>query len=150
MRSFLTAVLLALGALTALAAQAATGLGQAPAFEHAKGDALEVIGRVHFPTGSAALSPRARGILVKLATQLGANPGQKLEIAGHADGSGAEGFNQVLSERRANSVGQFLAAHGVDGARLSTIGYGPFVPVAPNDTDAGRARNRRVEIKVSP
>ena len=72
----------------------------------------------------------------------------RFEIAGHTDSVGTEAYNQVLSEKRARALKQFLInQYGIDGNRLETIGYGESRPVAPNDTDTGRAMNRRVVFK---
>jgi outer membrane protein OmpA-like peptidoglycan-associated protein len=71
-------------------------------------------------------------------------------IAGHTDDVGTEEHNQALSERRAASVGQYLASRGVDGQRITTAGYGESQPIASNKTEAGRAQNRRVEVTLEP
>lgn len=75
------------------------------------------------------------------------NPTLTVEIQGHTDIIGPAEYNQKLSERRAASVKQYLVNHGIDGNRLTTIGFGESQPVASNDTDAGRAHNRRVVYK---
>jgi outer membrane protein OmpA-like peptidoglycan-associated protein len=73
-----------------------------------------------------------------------------IEVAGHTDGSGSDQYNQALSERRAQSVSSYLASHGVKSQRLMPIGAGEAHPVASNDTEAGRAQNRRVELTIVP
>ena len=73
-----------------------------------------------------------------------------IEVAGHTDSSGSDQYNQSLSERRAQSVAGYLGSHGVKQQRLITIGAGEAHPVASNDTEAGRAQNRRVEITIVP
>jgi OOP family OmpA-OmpF porin len=71
-----------------------------------------------------------------------------VEVAGHTDSTGSETYNQGLSERRANSVKDYLTSQGVTATRLSAKGYGEAQPVASNDTKEGRAENRRVELIV--
>jgi len=73
-----------------------------------------------------------------------------VEVAGHTDSSGSDQYNLSLSERRAQSVAGYLSSHGVKGQRLIPIGAGEGHPVASNDTEAGRAQNRRVELTIVP
>ncbi len=73
-----------------------------------------------------------------------------VDVAGNTDNVGGEGYNFALSQRRAQSVSQFLASQGVNPRRLNTQGYGMSRPIASNATEAGRAQNRRVEISISP
>jgi outer membrane protein OmpA-like peptidoglycan-associated protein len=73
-----------------------------------------------------------------------------IDVLGHTDSDGAEGYNQALSERRAQSVASFLTGRGVATVRIATIGYGETRPIATNETAEGKAQNRRVEIKVVP
>jgi outer membrane protein OmpA-like peptidoglycan-associated protein len=73
-----------------------------------------------------------------------------VEVAGHTDSSGSDQYNQALSERRAQSVVGYLSTHRVKTQRLITIGAGETRPVASNDTEAGRAANRRVELTIVP
>lgn len=76
-------------------------------------------------------------------------PGFKIKIEGHTDYSGTEKYNQGLSERRAGAVMKYLVkGGGIDGKRLTTVGYGESKPVASNKTKEGRAKNRRVEILI--
>ena len=69
-------------------------------------------------------------------------------MEGHTDATGADNYNQTLSERRANAVMDYLADKGVDASRLSAKGLGESSPIAPNDTRDGRALNRRVELRL--
>jgi OOP family OmpA-OmpF porin len=71
-----------------------------------------------------------------------------VEVAGHTDSVGSEEYNMGLSDRRANSVKDYLISQGITATRLTARGYGESQPVASNDTDAGRAQNRRVELIV--
>ncbi len=105
---------------------------------------------VTFDTNSAALSGAAMDSLNKAAETLVQYPETTITVAGHTDSSGNDAINQPLSERRARSVADYLVQRGVAGSRLSTIGYGSRQPVAGNDTAAGKAQNRRVEILINP
>ncbi|HKE94106.1 MAG TPA: OmpA family protein [Povalibacter sp.] len=73
-----------------------------------------------------------------------------IEVAGHTDSTGTEQYNQALSERRAQSVVAYLGSHGVKTSRLMTVGAGEAHPVASNDTEQGKAANRRVEMTIVP
>ena len=77
-------------------------------------------------------------------------PSTAVEIIGHADSQGPEASNQTLSERRAQSVQAYLSNQGVRPVRLASIGFGETRPIATNETAEGRARNRRVEIILTP
>ena len=73
-----------------------------------------------------------------------------IEVAGHTDSSGSDQYNQALSERRAQAVSSYLSSHGVQAQRLMPVGAGETHPVASNDSEQGRATNRRVEITIVP
>jgi outer membrane protein OmpA-like peptidoglycan-associated protein len=108
-----------------------------------------VIGKVQFESGSARISPKSQQLVDEVAIALKGHPEFKnVEIEGHTDSTGPVEFNDKLSKERAESVKQALVERGVDPKRLQTEGYGPHKPMAPNDTPAGRARNRRVEFTV--
>lgn len=104
---------------------------------------------VLFDTGSFTLKPGAREKLAKISGILLAHPGLTLQIEGHTDSVGGDEFNQQLSERRADSVRDFLAEQGVAGSSITARGFGKTQPVASNDTAEGRQRNRRVELVVN-
>ena len=104
---------------------------------------------VLFDTGSATLKPGAREKLAKISGILLAYPGLNLQIEGHTDSVGGDEFNQQLSERRADSVRDFLAEQGVPASSITARGFGKTQPVASNDTAEGRQRNRRVELVVN-
>lgn len=109
--------------------------------------------RFRFETGSSALSAAATGALDELATVAGScleiqGESIQLAIAGHTDAVGAEAFNLELSRRRAQAAVDHLTRAGVPAAELTMTGYGESRPVASNDTEAGRAQNRRIEIQV--
>jgi outer membrane protein OmpA-like peptidoglycan-associated protein len=104
---------------------------------------------VLFDTGSSALKPGAREMLAKISGIVLAHPGLNLQIEGHTDSVGSDDFNQQLSERRADTVRDFLAEQGVPGSAITATGFGKTQPAASNDTPEGRQRNRRVEIVVN-
>ncbi len=104
---------------------------------------------VLFDTGSSTLKPGAREKLAKISGILLAHPGLSLQIEGHTDSVGSDEFNQQLSERRADTVRDFLAEQGVPASSISARGFGKTQPVATNDTPEGRQRNRRVELVVN-
>jgi len=104
---------------------------------------------VNFEFNKSTLTPEAYPILDHSAEVLRENPSLKVEIQGHTDNIGSDNYNQKLSEARAKTVKDFLTKNGVDASRLTTVGYGESKPIADNNSDAGRAQNRRVEFKVS-
>ena len=104
---------------------------------------------VLFDTGSYTLKPGAREKLAKISGIVLAHPGLSLQIEGHTDSVGSDEFNQQLSERRADSVREFLAEQGVPASSITARGFGKTQPVASNDTPEGRQRNRRVELVVN-
>ena len=103
---------------------------------------------VHFDFDKATLRPEAKAVLDEAAALLNKHERVVVEVAGHTDSTGSEAYNQGLSERRANSVRDYLTAKGVKATRLTAKGYGESRPVASNDTKEGRAENRRVELIV--
>ncbi|HPE48119.1 MAG TPA: OmpA family protein [Hyphomonas sp.] len=103
--------------------------------------------RIEFDSGSAVISSSSNGLLDKVAFAVGACPGT-LRIEGHTDSTGLPDTNMTLSRNRAYAVRNALIARGVDPQRLIAEGYGATRPVAVNTTAAGRARNRRIEIRV--
>jgi OOP family OmpA-OmpF porin len=123
----------------------------APAPEPAPAPAPEpqtfIIEGVHFAFDSATLNPSAESTLNQAADALRNQPSVPYEVAGHTDSIGSNAYNQDLSERRAQSVYEYLVGQGVSSSQLVTNGYGETQPVATNETPAGRAENRRVEIK---
>ena len=104
---------------------------------------------VKFPVDENALSPEAEARLGELVERLRAeNANVYLEIQGHTDATGDADYNDRLGEARAEAVRRFLSEGGVALNRMATISYGEDAPVAPNDTEQGRAQNRRVAIIV--
>jgi outer membrane protein OmpA-like peptidoglycan-associated protein len=104
---------------------------------------------VLFDTGSYTLKPGAREKLAKISGIMLAHAGLTMQIEGHTDSVGGDDFNQQLSERRADSVRDFLAQNGVPASSITARGFGKTQPVASNDTIEGRQRNRRVELIVN-
>jgi len=100
-----------------------------------------------FNTNSSYIMGSAYTLLDEVVTILQENPEMKLEIQGHADNTGTPEYNLWLSERRASRVMEYLLSKGIDSQRLAAKGYGSTQPVISNDTEEGRARNRRVELK---
>lgn len=99
-----------------------------------------------FAKNSAQLSPASYHSLNVIAKVMQANPQFSAKIAGHTDFYGTLRYNQLLSEKRAQSIAHYLAAHGIQKHRLQTAGYGINEPIASNKSRQGRAQNRRVEI----
>lgn len=111
---------------------------------------LNIPSGITFGYNSAAVQPQFQRTLDQVADTLSQYNQTFVDVYGFTDSTGSESYNQQLSERRAVSVADYLAAHGVQPARIGTRGFGESNPVASNDTEAGRAANRRVEIKIVP
>ena len=107
-----------------------------------------VLNNLYFDYGKATIASRSQPELKRLLDLLKTNSNLKVEIGGHTDSKGSADFNQRLSEQRAASVKKYLQQRGINTTRLQSIGYGMRQPVAPNDTEANRQRNRRTELKV--
>lgn len=103
---------------------------------------------IYYATGSAKLLSKSYKALNEVVTILNENTGLILDIEGHTDNTGKPDKNQTLSESRAASVANYLKSKGIDESRLNSRGYGQDQPVADNKTAAGRAKNRRVEMKL--
>jgi outer membrane protein OmpA-like peptidoglycan-associated protein len=104
---------------------------------------------VLFDFAKSTLKPESDAILGKVAEALATDPALKLEVEGHTDNVGSDAYNDKLSLARAKSVVKWLEANGVEGKRLKAHGYGKTRPIADNDSDEGRAKNRRVELANS-
>ncbi|AKC87890.1 cell envelope biogenesis protein OmpA [Pseudoxanthomonas suwonensis] len=117
-----------------------------------KGDniTLNMPGNVTFAFNSSNLDPKFYPVLNDVAGVLREYHQTVVEVAGHTDNIGSDEVNQRLSEQRAAAVAQYLQAQGVQQQRLITVGGGKRYPIASNDTEAGRAANRRVEITLVP
>lgn len=110
---------------------------------------LEIPSDISFDTGRADIKPNFRQVLDKFAASLQENPTTRLSIIGHTDSTGSDAVNDPLSTERALRTRDYLTARGVSPARFAVYGRGSHEPIAPNDTEANRARNRRVEIFVA-
>lgn len=106
-----------------------------------------VIEDVNFDFDKSTLKPGAISTLDQVAAELKEQGGVGYEVAGFTDSVGSDAYNQGLSERRAKSVADYLVQQGVSPGQLSVRGYGESNPVASNSDSAGRAQNRRVEVR---
>lgn len=103
-----------------------------------------------FATNSSTLNPASQNALSSFATSLKNHPDTDIQILGHTDNTGSDAVNNPLSEKRAQSVYNFLATKGISGQRMSSQGLGSSQPIADNSTNVGRTQNRRVEIYILP
>jgi outer membrane protein OmpA-like peptidoglycan-associated protein len=106
-----------------------------------------VLEGVQFMSNRSTLLPASEKILDNVAEILLANPDVKVEVGGHSDSDGNDGYNMKLSEARANAVRNYLIKKGVPAERMTARGYGETHPIADNTTTEGKAANRRVELK---
>jgi outer membrane protein OmpA-like peptidoglycan-associated protein len=107
-----------------------------------------ILDDVLFDFDRSNIKPEAGAILDRLVAFMNENKDKKATLSGHTDSIGTEAYNQKLSERRVNSVRDYVVKKGVDSGRISGQGFGESKPIADNRTKEGRAKNRRVEIKV--
>ena len=116
------------------------------------GDNIRLVmpGNVTFEVDQANIRSRFFGTLESVALVLKEYKDTNIRVTGHTDSSGSDSHNQALSERRADSVGQFLIGQGISSGRVWTTGYGERYPIASNDTAEGREANRRVELELVP
>lgn len=117
-----------------------------------QGDNITLVmpGNITFATDSADISSDFYAPLNNLATSFKQYDQNSIEIVGYTDSTGSRDHNILLSQRRAQSVANYLLSQGVNGVRVTTRGAGPDQPVASNATEAGRAQNRRVEVNLRP
>ena len=111
---------------------------------------LNIPSGINFAYNSATVQPQFQQTLDRVAGVLGEYNRTYVDVYGHTDSTGSDAYNQTLSEQRARSVADYLSGHGVQSARIGTRGFGETQPIASNETDQGRAANRRVEIKIVP
>lgn len=109
---------------------------------------VTVLEGVHFDFNKATIKPEGKTILDKDAELLKTDKTLDISVEGHCDIIGSDEYNQKLSEKRAKAVFDYFAKNGVDQARMKATGFGRKNPIVPNDSDANRAKNRRVEIKI--
>jgi len=105
-------------------------------------------GKIRFEQARATLDPDSTSLLDRLIEIALRCPTSNIEVAGHTDGDGEDAFNQALSEKRAQAVVDYLVKAGLPASRFTAVGYGSTQPVAGNDTDEGKAQNRRIEFLV--
>jgi OmpA-OmpF porin, OOP family len=105
-------------------------------------------GTIRFVSGLSTLDPDSAGLLDHLIEIALRCPTVNIEVAGHTDADGPEGFNQALSEKRAEVVTDYLVKAGLPASRFTAVGYGSTQPIASNETDEGKAHNRRIEFVV--
>ncbi|MDQ4140897.1 MAG: OmpA family protein [Bacteroidota bacterium] len=113
----------------------------------AKG-ASAVLNNLFFPTGKFQLETKSKTELNKIIDFLTSNNQVKIEIAGHTDDVGNDTDNKVLSNKRAQSVYDYLVAHGIKKERISAVGYGETKPLHPNNSEENRQQNRRIELRI--
>ena len=101
---------------------------------------------INFDTGKATLKPDAADVIDEIASALNSRPQMQVKLEGHTDNVGSAAFNKKLSDDRANAVMVAIVAKGIDKGRLSAEGFGLERPIADNNTAAGRAQNRRVNL----
>ncbi|MDH3440565.1 MAG: carboxypeptidase regulatory-like domain-containing protein, partial [Gammaproteobacteria bacterium] len=116
--------------------------------ELAKSGTIDLYG-IYFDSGRDQFKPSSLQTLRAVLEVMKRAPDRRFEIAGHTDSDGGDGPNQDLSERRAKTVIGWLVDNGVDGARLDGVGFGETRPAAPNDTESGKALNRRVQLSFA-
>ena len=110
---------------------------------------LNIPNDISFDTGSASIKPELRAVLDPFASGLRGDPSARVVIIGHTDNTGSDAVNTPLSLERARSVRDYIVTRGVTSSRVETAGRGEREPIANNASDAGRAKNRRVEILLS-
>ena len=111
---------------------------------------LNMPSSITFATNSADLNAQFYNALDGVSMVLKEYNKTVIEVAGHTDSTGSDQYNQQLSQRRASAVASYLGSHGVNNQRLITVGAGETHPVASNDSESGRAQNRRVEMTIVP
>ena len=112
--------------------------------------AVSLKGDVTFDVNSAVVRPGLYSEITRIASVVQDYPQTVVRVEGHTDSTGSESHNMDLSRRRAESVKNIVIQQGVSSSQIETVAFGETAPVASNDTDYGRAKNRRVEIKIAP
>jgi OmpA-OmpF porin, OOP family len=125
-----------------------TELAELRADRTERGLVVTLSDEILFDVDQADLKPGGMQQLARVSEFLRQNPDRNVLIEGHTDSSAPDAYNLALSQRRANAVEDFLITQGVDPTRISAVGYGEQLPIATNDSAAGRQANRRVELVV--
>ncbi len=107
-------------------------------------------GDVTFDTNSTVVRPGLYSEVDRVAHVMNQYPNTLIRVEGHTDSRGSNEYNMDLSNRRANAVRNLLVQRGIAGSRIEVVGFGETMPVASNNTEAGRQKNRRVDIKIAP
>jgi OOP family OmpA-OmpF porin len=114
-----------------------------------KADRIQINEKILFDYNKATIRPESDSLVEEIRAVIAANPHiKKISIEGHTDGDGSERYNQRLSEARAASVRQSLLKKGIPQEKLVSAGFGKSRPIAPNDSDEGKEKNRRVEFVI--
>ena len=111
-------------------------------------DKIELVDRVYFRTNRNTIQRRSFALLDNVAAVLQSHPSVRVRIEGHTDDRGDDTYNKNLSQSRADQVMRYLVRKGVDASRLESVGYGEEQPLESNDTNEGRAANRRVDFNI--
>ena len=110
---------------------------------------IKITEKIYFDFNKATIQTRSFSLLDEIAATIKAHPTLlKIRVEGHTDDVGGDSFNRTLSEERAQSVMNYLVASGVEVERMDARGFGEDYPIESNDTDSGRASNRRVEFII--
>ena len=114
-----------------------------------KADKIEITEKIQFAKGKAEILSESNELLDEIVATVKENPQiEKIAIEGHTSSEGSADFNRKLSKDRAQAVLDYLVSHGIDKGRLEAKGYGPDKPIAGNDTEDDREKNRRVEFNI--
>ena len=111
-------------------------------------DAKEILNNIFFDSGKADLKPESLTELEKLLKLLKQNPTLSVEISGHTDDIGKDADNQILSQKRASSVVDYLVKNGANSFTIKALGYGETKPILPNISEENRKQNRRIEMRI--
>lgn len=138
----------ATAALVQPATTSSPSTGSSSSTQAVVAESLAVAAQIHFETGTARLTGASKMYLDKVVTTMKSVPTVRIRVEGHTDSQGDAAANQAISQQRAEAVRNFLVSMGVEGTRIEAIGYGETLPIDSNATEAGRARNRRIEMRV--
>ena len=107
------------------------------------------LNNILFDQGKADLRPESKTELEKIVAFMQANPSAEIELSGHTSSEGEYAMNKSLSYKRVKACKDYIVSKGISESRIMAVGFGPDKPVAPNDTESNRAKNRRVEMRVT-
>lgn len=113
-------------------------------------DRIQINEKIQFDFDKATIRPESHDLLNEIVSVIQKNTHiKKISIEGHTSSEGSDKYNKTLSDKRAASVRDYLVSHGVPAAALTSIGFGESKPIAENDSDAGKEKNRRVEFMIT-